>query len=324
MPRGQVRVSYLITTRNRAEFLERTLTNVREFIEPQDELIVIDGGSSDGTAELAARSADVISQFVSERDLGEGHAFNKGLFLSRGRYIKPITDDDYFYPEAMRKLVSAIEANPDIDAIQCGGERWIVEAGESKFCELLFLPDHMEPTAEAIFDNAACGLGILIRRSALMQTGGVSNNYVSVDGDLICRLVECGCRLRYLDVNLFRVYLRPHSNGNRAKDMERDRLRIAIRLGRWDSILRRDPRLLVSIAPEGLRSEDSEMLSKLWLFGRLVASPLWRIAAAFLQFLLGLLRAAGSLKRLIGAPRSRQPADLAQPESARTWSGRLA
>ena len=46
------RVSYLISTKNRAEYLDRTLQNVREFITPQDELIIMDGGSTDNTTEI--------------------------------------------------------------------------------------------------------------------------------------------------------------------------------------------------------------------------------------------------------------------------------
>lgn len=106
---GDIRVSYLITTRNRADVLERTLENVREFIEPQDELIIIDGQSTDRTREVVEGYRDLVTVFVSEKDSCEAHAFNKGLFRARGRLLKPITDDNYFYTEAMRQLVYTME-----------------------------------------------------------------------------------------------------------------------------------------------------------------------------------------------------------------------
>ena len=55
------------------------------------------------------RNQDIVTTFLSEEDFGEAHAFNKGLFRARGRYIKPITDDDYYYPDAMRQVIQEIE-----------------------------------------------------------------------------------------------------------------------------------------------------------------------------------------------------------------------
>src|SRR5712692_3457942 len=97
-----VRVSYILTTRNRAPFLDKALANVREYITPEDELIVIDGASTDDTAEVIEKHGDIVSVFQSEPDYGEAHGFNKGILLSRGQIIKILSDDDYLYPDAVR------------------------------------------------------------------------------------------------------------------------------------------------------------------------------------------------------------------------------
>ena len=81
------RLSYLLATRNRAGFLGPVLDNVAELLGPDDELIVIDGGSTDGTRELLERRRDVVSDFISEPDRGEAHALNKGILRARGRWI---------------------------------------------------------------------------------------------------------------------------------------------------------------------------------------------------------------------------------------------
>jgi len=309
-------VSYLITTLNRVEFLARTLENVREFIEKEDELIVVDGGSSDGTIELVAKNRDLVSQFVSEPDSGEGHAFNKGLFLARGRLLKPITDDDYFYPEAMKRVVAEMEADPDIDAIQCGGEVWSLEGVAPRFLGFRSLPAGIEPTARAIYDHAHIGLGIIIRRAALMRTGGVSNEYVSVDGDLTCRLVECRCRLKYLDVNLYRWHVHPHSGFNKQKAMDRDRLLIDLRLGKWSDVVSRDPERTAELLFECPSSRDRALFSALWIGGLLARSPLWRIASPVSRALRAAKRAAQFL-------RFQRVAELQVPRSEKTWTGRL-
>jgi glycosyltransferase involved in cell wall biosynthesis len=236
---NEVRVSYIIATKNRAEYLDRTLQNVREFIDPSDELIIIDGASTDGTHEVIERNRDIVTQFVSEPDCGEGHAFNKGLFRSRGRYIKAITDDDYLYPDAMRHLVETMENHQEIEVIQCGGEVWGIENGRPYFKDYWFLPES-ERNAVSIFDYALSGLGLIVRRSAIEKSGGIGNNYVSsVDGDFLCRMIECRCSIGYLDIDLFRVFYRPHSYMNvRTTDViHEDRMMIDIRLKRWDRVL---------------------------------------------------------------------------------------
>src|SRR6266446_2815268 len=86
---ANVRVSYLMVTRNRGTYLSKALQNIREFITPEDELIIVDGGSTDDTKRIAAENADIISVFLSEPDRGEGHAVNKGLALIPGRNEPP-------------------------------------------------------------------------------------------------------------------------------------------------------------------------------------------------------------------------------------------
>lgn len=318
-----IRVSYLITTRNRAAYLERTLANVREFIEEVDELIVIDGGSTDRTAEVVAESGGLVAQFVSEADFGEAHAFNKGLFLARGRYLKPITDDDYFYPDAMRRLIAEMEENPGVDAMFCGGEIWKIEAGAPEFVCFRYLPADVEPTPEAIYDHTNIGLGILIRRAALVRTGGVSGNYVSVDGDLACRLLECGCTVRYLDIDLYRWHLHPHSGFNRRQEIERDKLLIDVRLGRWAAVVARNPRLMGEVAGKAPGPRDRARFSAMWMGGLLARSPIWRLATPMGAIVQGVMRAIRPVKQVARWLRGGRRQQPAAAEATRNWSGRL-
>ncbi len=60
------------------------------------EHIVIDGGSTDGTLELIKSNAS-IDHWVSEKDQGIYDAINKGLKISRGKYINTINSGDRYY-----------------------------------------------------------------------------------------------------------------------------------------------------------------------------------------------------------------------------------
>src|SRR5439155_11758122 len=83
-----VRVSYVLSTRNRADLLDRALAGARELVGREDELIVVDGGSTDRTAAVVEAHADIVSVFLSEPDTGEAHGLNRGLLRARGRFIK--------------------------------------------------------------------------------------------------------------------------------------------------------------------------------------------------------------------------------------------
>ena len=295
-----VRVSYLITTRNRAGFLRKTLANVREFITREDELIVIDGLSTDDTKSVIEDNRDIVTIFLSEKDFGEAHAFNKGLFRTRGRYIKPITDDDYYYPDAMRQLIKEIETNPDLDAIQCGGENWKLEGGQLIFAGARCVPATIKATPEAIFDFAFSGQGLIIRRSAIERIGGVNSSCVSVDGDIMVKLIECECKIKYLDLRLFKWIWYPHSGTNRKYELESDWLKFNVRLGRWDKIFSfsYEPEALFALMNYRNKAGGLNQMYGIWAVGFIARSRLGFTLGIFAKLIRTMVRAKISLARL--------------------------
>ena len=115
------RVSYILITKNRAKFLKKALKRMKKLKKNNDELIVIDGLSSDSTQEIINHYKDIIDKYISEPDINPTHALNKGILLASGTYIKNITDDDIYYAKAMEKAIKIMEANPNIDTLECGG-----------------------------------------------------------------------------------------------------------------------------------------------------------------------------------------------------------
>jgi glycosyltransferase involved in cell wall biosynthesis len=317
-----VRVSYVITTRNRCEYLKRTLTNVREFIGEEDELIIVDGGSTDGTAAVVYQNSDMVSVFVSEPDTSEGHALNKALFLARGRFIKPITDDDYFYPDAMRRLVTVAEAHPEIDFIHTGGESWGIINGESQFMCFSLRRDAIRSSSQLDIMSLDCGLGFLVRRRTLLKTGGISPGYASVDGDWHCKLIEAGCCVRYLDIDLYRWTAYPHS-GTVAEDrLKLSYFMFALRLRQWDKFYGLDFPTAARITgidkiPDGLAFQCAVYLaSRIWHSkARILLRPLL-LCAEFRR------RALRTWRRLVRRERSNSKIE-GNARSAAPFTGEL-
>ena len=76
------------------------------------ELLVMDGGSTDGTVELLKGFGDRIT-WVSEKDRGQSDAVNKGIRRARGRFLAWLNSDDILYPGALSKAAAFFKAHPE-------------------------------------------------------------------------------------------------------------------------------------------------------------------------------------------------------------------
>ena len=80
---------------------------------PYKEHIIIDGGSTDSTLKVLQRYSEKIAYWVSEHDGGIYDAMNKGIALSRGRYIKLLNGDDMLSPDSIAKAISVFQGTAD-------------------------------------------------------------------------------------------------------------------------------------------------------------------------------------------------------------------
>lgn len=255
------RVSYIISTKNRVDYLDRTLLNVREFIAPEDELIIIDGGSHDATPQIVEKYRDIVTLFCSEPDCGEAHGFNKGVFLAKGKWIKPITDDDYFYPDAVKYAVSILEKYPDLDAIQCGGEGY-EENSLTKKMELvtyLCLPSgYSIMDINNIYRFIPCGLGLFIKRDCFAKVGLFNTSYRMIDVEYMSKLILAKADFKYLNVKLYRHMTYTHSGQNQHYDSHRDHARILIRHRFWEDLLSGSPVIVGDVLGINLLTRGKE------------------------------------------------------------------
>lgn len=89
-------VTVVTIVKDDVDGLRATLASVREQTYPRLEHVVIDGGSTDGTAEVVAEHADALAHWVSEPDGGISEAFNKGLAAARGDWVNFLNAADTF------------------------------------------------------------------------------------------------------------------------------------------------------------------------------------------------------------------------------------
>jgi len=211
------RVSFILTTKNRPDFLEAVLERTRALVGPEDELIVVDGGSDTPlTFEVAAKFKDLINVFISEPDDSIMHGFNKGVMLSNGKYVKYLFDDDIFNPVAMEEAVAVLEKHPDVDFLICGGEKVNVSTGNRKVVYVRPGVDYGKHPDDVRY--GANGIGFFMRRSVFAKVGFATSRYVS-DNEFFMQAVAKGANVKFCRINLYENMVYPHSNvlKNRAK-----------------------------------------------------------------------------------------------------------
>lgn len=140
-----MKFSIVVPSYNQAEFIERTLKSIIDQ-GVETEIIVIDGGSTDGTVECvkavverwnglsvvaSAKTGGMVEnytptrlhtytltpnltlKFVSEPDNGQSHALNKGFAMATGDIFGWQNSDDVYMPGAFKKVAEAFEKHPE-------------------------------------------------------------------------------------------------------------------------------------------------------------------------------------------------------------------
>ena len=99
-------VSIIMVVLNNRKFISKSIKSVISQKYKNYELIIIDGGSKDGTIKILKKNNLKIDLWISEKDKGLYDAMNKGIRLSRGSIISILNSDDVYYKNALKIAVS--------------------------------------------------------------------------------------------------------------------------------------------------------------------------------------------------------------------------
>lgn len=113
------KVSVIIACLNDKGGLEKTINSYIKQNYRFKELIVIDGGSNDGTVNIIKKYKNYIDYWISEKDSGISDAFNKGIMKSKGDYLYFIGTGDYFWTDNSIKAMME-DSDYKKDLLVCG------------------------------------------------------------------------------------------------------------------------------------------------------------------------------------------------------------
>lgn len=113
---GLPKISLVIPSYNKASFIKETLESIVTQNYPDFEIIIQDGGSTDGTLDVIkkyARKYPKIVNWESSKDKGQVYAINKGLKKAKGQILTYINADDIYEEGALTTVGKYFANNPD-------------------------------------------------------------------------------------------------------------------------------------------------------------------------------------------------------------------
>ncbi|MDX1931944.1 MAG: glycosyltransferase family 2 protein [Capsulimonadales bacterium] len=230
-------VSVIIPTYNRRDLVQQAIESVRRQTYPHVEIIVVDDGSVDGTADILRNIPDI--HFIRQKNQGQAGARNTGLAVARGQYISTLDSDDLWHSDFLEKCVGALETL-DVDFVFAN---WISENIEKERSESYFEKHYRwwdfpytnhpgwrlmerQPARDMYLDSCVSPSSALVFRREVMRNGWSGGLQIGDDWCLILdAILDHSCRVAF---TMERLWLK-RIDGNNIYD-QRDHYEVKMAL----------------------------------------------------------------------------------------------
>lgn len=256
---GTPRVSILMPAFNAEDTIAAAIASVRAQSIADWELIVVDDGSIDATADVArtAAAGDPRITVLAQANAGCGVARNNAASHARGEFLALLDADDEYLPMYLDRMLALAERRPDRDLYSCngyfvfpGGKRKPVRKGAEWQTEREFTVDEMLVN-NLVFPPA------MIRRATFERLGGFRRRMVE-DFDLWMRVLLTGGRHAYTPELLVNYNLTPDSISKSVDALHRAHLEVMETAGQEHPEIR-GPHFEYCIGLERMRVEFAEL-----------------------------------------------------------------
>lgn len=183
------KVSAVITTCNRIEYLKKAINSVYNQTYSNIEIIVVDDGSTDGTKEYCEKEEKIKYIFIPKNEHKNGnYARNLGIKNSSGEFVAFLDDDDEWMPTKIEKQMQTILKSKDISLVYTG-LKFDVNNGEYYYYSSFHTKK--DYAKESLYSMIALCSSILVRKNILYAIGLFDENLnYWQDTDLMIRICQ--------------------------------------------------------------------------------------------------------------------------------------
>ena len=233
------RVSVVVPTYNRAHVLGESLASLLAERDVDLEVVVVDDGSTDGTAALLARLGDPRVRALQRPHAGIAAARNAGLAAARAPYVAFHDSDDRALPGRLAVPLAFLERHPDVGLVIQNGRMLPPEDDPAGTEEPWIKPGVARAlaarpigVAEVFRWNLGQLQGMCFTRQALEATGPLDPSFTILDDlDLVLR-VTLRFRAVFLDVPAFAYRRHPAGIARNRERIREEAIRLGEKLAR--------------------------------------------------------------------------------------------
>lgn len=202
------KVSVIVPVYNQAAYVAEAIQSVIKQTSPNWEMVVVDDGSTDSTAEVVAQFDDPRIHYLFQANRGLPGARNTGITHSSGEYLAFLDADDLYHPDKLTVQVAHLDQNPEI-GLSYTSRIGIDHQGNQ--LTLYRAPEEVS-LRELVLGFPFTINDLLVRRHWVEGIGNFDESFLlnSEDRDLYLRLALNGCR--FAGVGRFLAYRRFHSS----------------------------------------------------------------------------------------------------------------
>jgi glycosyltransferase involved in cell wall biosynthesis len=222
-----LKISIVIPNFNSGDTLERAIHSLIDQDYPHKQLILVDGGSVDGSIPIIDKHRGHFDTVISERDRGQADALNKGFSQADGDIFGWLCADDELLPGAMRHVAALFENDPEAEVLTGRCERiypdgsTYISPARSDAWEVINVQDVIEQPST------------FWRSSFHRRLGELDVSYrMAFDWDLWVRMRNMNARLITTDRILSRYFFtKSNKSGNAGNEFAEEAFRIIRKYG---------------------------------------------------------------------------------------------
>lgn len=163
-------ITVLLPVYNGAADVERAIRSILSQTYTDFELLVINDGSQDASAEILDRVKDRRLHVIHQENRGLAATLNRGLAIAAGKYIARQDQDDLSHPDRLAKQLAYMEANPDCILLGTAADIWVEDTPTKRIHE--HAQDHATLSFDLIFNNPFVHSSVMLRKDIVLEIGG--------------------------------------------------------------------------------------------------------------------------------------------------------